>query len=122
MISTLVMLATLGSNVTHATSPVAPSEVRGTWLTTTANEAISSPANTSVTMKRLREIGLNTVYVEIWKNGYTEFPSNTAKKFTNSELRINSSPSGAIQRDLLQETLIEAHRNGLIYIAWFEYG
>ena len=25
-------------------------------------------------------------------------------------------------RDLLQETLIEAHRNGLIYIAWFEYG
>ena len=116
------MLATLGSNVTHTTSPVAPSEVRGTWLTTTANEAISSPSNTSVTMKRLREIGLNTVYVEIWKNGYTEFPSNTAKKFTNSELRINPSPSGAIQRDLLQETLIEAHRNGLIYIAWFEYG
>jgi uncharacterized lipoprotein YddW (UPF0748 family) len=25
-------------------------------------------------------------------------------------------------RDLLRETLTEAHRNGLHYIAWFEYG
>jgi uncharacterized lipoprotein YddW (UPF0748 family) len=46
-------------------------EVRGTWLTTTANDAIATPARTAATMRRLREIGINTVYVEVWKNGYT---------------------------------------------------
>jgi uncharacterized lipoprotein YddW (UPF0748 family) len=109
--------------LTASLAVAAEPEVRGTWLTTTANEAISSPANTAATMKRLREIGLNTVYVEVWKNGYTEFPSETLAKAIGVEMKINASPAGpAIQRDLLQETLIEAHRNGLIYVAWFEYG
>jgi uncharacterized lipoprotein YddW (UPF0748 family) len=97
-------------------------EVRGTWLTTTANEAISRPEHTAETMRRLRDIGLNTVYVEVWKNGYTEFPSETMARAIGVPMRVNASPQGAVQRDLLEETLIEAHRNQLIYIAWFEYG
>lgn len=98
-------------------------EVRGTWLTTTANEAISSPERTARTMRTLREMGLNTVYVEVWKNGYTEFPSETMKRTVGVEMRVNPSPGGpAIQRDLLEETMIEAHRNGLVYVGWFEYG
>ncbi|MBL8059249.1 MAG: family 10 glycosylhydrolase [Chthonomonas sp.] len=101
---------------------VALPEVRGTWLTTTSNDAISNPLNTATTMRRLREIGLNTVYVEVWKDGYTEFPSETMREAIGVPLRVNASPSGAVQRDLLQETLIEAHRNQLTYIAWFEYG
>lgn len=102
--------------------PVAP-EVRGTWLTTTANEAISSPVRTAATMRRLRAMGLNTVYTEVWKNGYTEFPSEVMRRTIGVPLRVNSSPGGpAIQRDLLEETMIQAHRNGLIYVAWFEYG
>ena len=28
-------------------------------------------------MRRLRSIGINTVYVEAWKNGATQFPSTT---------------------------------------------
>lgn len=97
-------------------------EVRGTWLTTTANEAISRPANTEQTMKKLRDIGLNTVYVEVWKNGYTEFPSEVSKRYSGIPLKVSPSPSGSVQRDLLEETLIQAHRNQMIYIAWFEYG
>jgi uncharacterized lipoprotein YddW (UPF0748 family) len=99
-------------------------EVRGTWMTTTANTAIMNPAATAESMKRLREMGLNTVYVECWKNGYTEFPSSVAKKFSGVDLKVNASVRGtpAVQRDLLSETLIEAHRNQLNYIAWFEYG
>jgi len=104
----------------HATA--AEPEVRGTWLTTTANEAISSPANTAATMKRLREIGLNTVYVECWKNGYTEFPSETMRRAIGVPMKVNASPSGAIQRDLLKEALAEARKNDLVCIAWFEYG
>lgn len=111
--------------------PFAEPEVRGTWLTTTGNTAISSPANTAQTMKRLREIGLNTVYVEVWKNGYTQFPSKTLERAIGIDRRpalMKQDPSDKADdvpqfgRDLLQETLIEAHRNGLIYIAWFEYG
>ena len=50
-------------------------EIRGTWLTATANDAIAGPADTALTMRRLNEIGLSTVYVEVWKNAGTEFPS-----------------------------------------------
>ncbi len=114
---------------THAPAPAATAELRGTWLTTTGNDAISSPASSALTMQRLRAIGLNTVYVEVWKNGYTQFPSQVLQ----ATVGVDRRPAMALQdpadapgarpaRDLLQETLIEAHRNGLIYIAWFEYG
>jgi hypothetical protein len=68
---------------------LAAPEVRGTWLTTTANEAVSRPENTAQSMRRLREIGLNTVYVEVWKNGYTEFPSVTMQRATGVPMRVN---------------------------------
>lgn len=107
-----------------------PAEVRGTWITTTANDALRTPADTAATMRRLKDIGINTVYVEAWKNGYTQFPSNVLQRTVG----VRQRPSAALQdpgdsaarslpaRDLLQESLIEAHRNGLIYVAWFEYG
>ena len=101
--------------------PQPQTEVRGTWLTTTANDAIANPTHTAETMKRLRDIGLNTVYVECWKNGYTEFPSKTMERLIGVPMKINDAPS-ELQRDLVDETLNAAHREQLIYIAWFEYG
>lgn len=109
----------------------ATNEVRGTWLTTTANTAIASPADTATSMHRLKEIGINTVYVESWKNGYTQFPSEALRRTIgvlqrpahiaqDPGVRLDLRPQNP--RDLVQETLIEAHRNGLIYISWFEYG
>jgi uncharacterized lipoprotein YddW (UPF0748 family) len=100
--------------------PATP-EVRGTWLTTTSNDAISTPEKTAATMKRLREIGLNTVYVECWKNGYTAFPSETMRRAIGVEMKVNNAHAH-LQRDLLAECITEAHRNGMICIAWFEYG
>lgn len=112
------------------TSAATETEVRGTWLTTTANTAIASPANTAMSMRKLKEIGMNTVYVESWKNGYPQFPSEVLRTTIGMRQRpvtIAQDPGKRPNlqenpRDLLQETLIEAHRNGLIYIAWFEYG
>lgn len=106
-------------------------EVRGTWVTTTANTAIATPEDSARTMRRLREIGLNTVYVETWKNGYTQYPSEVLKRTIGVDRRpalVPQDPSDrpealrAPGRDLLEETLIEAHRQGLLYVAWFEYG
>ena len=125
----ICMLAGCATHVGRASN--SPPEVRGTWITTTANNAISTPENTARTMKRLRDIGLNTVYVEVWKNGYTQFPSKVMQKFVGVSQRPvgerqdpsdSAEQTKAAPRDLLQETLIQAHRNGLITIAWFEYG
>lgn len=112
-----------------ARGQAATPEVRGTWLTTTANTHIATPADTAETMRRLREIGLNTVYVEAWKNGYTQFPSKALERVIGIDRRpalLKQDPGdpagGAEARDLLQECVIEAHRHGLLCIAWFEYG
>lgn len=121
IVSCLSSMACASSS--HADS-FAP-EVRGTWMTTTANDALATPLDVNNSMKQLRDIGLNTVYVEVWKNGYTQFPSQVALQTFGVERRPELMPekTGLDQpRDLLEETLIAAHRNELIYIAWFEYG
>ena len=106
-------------------------EVRGTWLTTTANDALATPQRTAQTMRRLREIGLNTVYIEAWKNGFTQFPSQVLERTIGLDRRppgAEQDPSDtqaarrAASRDLLHEAVTEAHRQGLVAIAWFEYG
>ena len=114
-----LLICMLSGCATHLSrAPNGPPEVRGTWITTTANTAISTPENTAKTMKRLRDIGLNTVYVEAWKNGYTQFPSEVMQKFIGVSQRPigeRQDPSDSAEqtknapRDLLQETLIAKH-------------
>lgn len=96
-----------------------PPEARGTWLTTTGPDHIRSGVNTASVMADLRAIGLNTVYVETWKNGYTNFPSPTLAALTGGPDRATYLGGS---RDLVQETLIEAHRNQMHHVGWFEYG
>ena len=107
-------LAVMGPTSLHA----APAEVRATWLTTTGPNHIKWGTNTEEVMSDLRDIGLNTVYVETWKNGFTNFPSATLSNLTGGPDRSTFLGS----RDLIEETLIHAHRNQLNYIGWFEYG
>lgn len=95
----------------------APAELRGTWLTTTSSNHLTS-ANVRPTMATLRQTGLNTVYVEAWKNGYTNFPSATLQQFTGSN-SLNPSLAG---RDLLAQTTAAARDERLVHVAWFEYG
>lgn len=119
------------ATISPGAEPNSRAQVRGTWLTTTANDALASPEHTARTMQRLREIGLNTVYIEAWKNGYTQFPSEVLRR----AIGVAQRPAGREQdpadsalaraqapRDLLHEAVTEAHRNGLLAIAWFEYG
>ena len=124
--------ALLGAAAVSGAADAAEPEVRATWMTTTANDALATPASTAASMKRLREIGLNTVYVETWKNGYTQFPSPTLEEAIGVERRPDllpghpnypaDAPGLDGPRDLLEESLIAAHRNGLLFVAWFEYG
>ncbi len=100
-------------------APAAPEEVRGTWLTTTGPNHIRTGGVAEGTMAAIKNVGLNTVYVETWKNGYTNYPSQTLAGTTQG---VDRSPFLGSVRDLVEETVIQAHRNGLNYIGWFEYG
>ncbi len=130
LLAVLALALGCGPRATLAAEQPKP-EVRGTWLTTTANDAIATPEKTRATMRRLKDIGLNTVYVEVWKNGYTQFPSQVLKREIGLDRRPALMPQDPADkpeaiaregRDLLKETLTEARANGLVYIAWFEYG
>ncbi len=97
----------------------APAEVRGTWLTSTGVDHIRTGGSTATVMADLKNIGLNATYVESWKNGYTNYPSPTLKNLTGGADR--SSFLGTT-RNLMKETTLQAHRQGLTHTAWFEYG
>ena len=47
---------------TSLASIVSGQELRGTWLTTTANDAIATPEKSAESMRKLRAIGINTVF------------------------------------------------------------
>ena len=98
-------------------SQAAAPEIRGTWLTTTSSDDWSA-ANLPGTMSSLRQVGLNTVYVEAWKNGYTNFTSTTLSTFTGTT-SLNPSLGGRI---LLNDSRTAAANAGMIHGAWFEYG
>ncbi len=100
-----------------ASAAAQTAEVRGTWLTTTGPDHIRSGLATESITGTLRDIGLNTVYVEAWKNGYTNFDSQIMDGLIGVDRSTFLGP-----RDLLDETTAQAHRNGMAHIAWFEYG
>ena len=108
----------LGLLLLVGSAQAATDEVRGVWLTTTGPDHITTGANTESVMSDLRDIGINTVYVETWKNGYTNFPSPTLASLTGS---LDRSPFLG-SRDLVEETVIHAQRHEMNYIGWFEYG
>ncbi len=94
-----------------------PGEVRATFLKPDDGDALA-PAKIAETMKRLRDLGMNAVYVTAWDRGYPCFPSAVMEKTTN----VSASPTLANGRDLLGEALAHAHRNGMLLIASFDGG
>ncbi len=104
-----------------STALAANPELRGTWVTTTgltaSTSTIFSPASTTTNFGRLRAIGLNSVYMDAWRNGNTYFPSRVAQAITGISLAPDAGG-----RDIFGETLIQSHRNGMAQFAWMQYG
>ena len=111
------MIAVLLLGVSSPAFAASP-EIRGTWVTTTGITAgaIATPATTATNFAKLRAIGLNTVYQDIWRNGTTYFNSTTLKNMDGVTI---ASDAG---RDVLADTLIQAHRNGMSEYGWLQYG
>ena len=98
------------------------SEFRAVKLTNVDSQALFSDESIARAMDYLASININTVLVAVWNssgaNGdYTLYPS----ALMDSMFGVPVHPSFA-GRDMLQRVIIEAHRNGMEVLPWFEMG
>ncbi len=95
------------------------SELRGVWLTNVDSNVLNSDQNISDAMNYLASIGINVVFPVVYNKGYTLYPSKVMQDLFNTPVLPNSS---FVNRDFLKRLIIEAHRNGIEVIPWFEFG
>ncbi|MFW5972639.1 MAG: family 10 glycosylhydrolase [Bacteroidota bacterium] len=94
-----------------------PQEVRGVWITNVDSQVMFSKPALADAMDYLADNGFNVVYPVVWNKGYTLYPSDTMEELFG--IRLDPALGG---RDVLAEIIVEAHRNGMEVIPWFEYG
>jgi uncharacterized lipoprotein YddW (UPF0748 family) len=95
------------------------SEVRATWLTNVDSNVLSNDQNIADAMDYLASIGINVVFPVVYNKGYTLYPSTVMSSLFNAPVLPNSP---FVNRDFLDRLVIEAHRNGIEVIPWFEFG
>jgi uncharacterized lipoprotein YddW (UPF0748 family) len=94
-------------------------ELRGVWITNVDSDVLTSDVKIAQAMNYLSSIGINVIFPVVWNAGYTLYPSAVMKDLIGIEIFPNASYA---QRDPLKRLIIEAHRNGMEVIPWFEYG
>ncbi|MCU0451215.1 MAG: family 10 glycosylhydrolase, partial [Bernardetiaceae bacterium] len=104
--------------VTLAPLPQLPeTAVRGAWLTTTDSRVLDSRAGIEAAVRNCEALGINTLFVVVWGNGTTFYPSQIMQNLTGTS--INARFAG---RDPLRELIEVARPRGIKVFAWFEYG
>jgi len=101
-----------------------PEELRAVKLTNVDSDVLYSDSNIAKAMDYLASIGINTILTVVWNshaaNGdYTLYPSQIMQQYFGESYVIHPSFSN---RDPLQRVIIEAHRNGMEVLPWFEMG
>ncbi|MDZ7993694.1 MAG: glycoside hydrolase family 10 protein [Nostoc sp. EfeVER01] len=92
-------------------------ETRGIWLTTTDSKVLRSKQGIAEAMDLLAETGFNVVFPVVWNKAVTLYPSQIMQQTFGVEIDPMS-----VDRDPLEEVVVEARRVGLKVIPWFEYG
>ncbi len=96
-----------------------PSELRAVWLTNVDSNVLFTDQNIADAMDYLASIGVNVVFPVVYNKGYTLYPSPIMTNLFGAPVLPNSPFVG---RDFLDRLVIEAHRNGIEVIPWFEFG
>ncbi|MCY7366804.1 MAG: family 10 glycosylhydrolase, partial [Chamaesiphon sp.] len=108
-------------------------EIRGVWITNVDSDVLFTRDRLATAIKDLRALNFNTIYPVVWNWGYTTYPSKVAKRIVGSSFmpkksagilinrKLNSS-EGLEGRDVLQEMVVQGHKQGLAVIPWFEFG
>ena len=125
----LIVVAALLSNLAAAapspTTTVAPElpmrvegAIRGVWIPTPDHtDFFTTRATIDTQLRELADVGISTVFVVMWNQGRTLYPSRVMKAFTGVE--IDERMRG---RDPLQEIIDAAKPLGIKVFAWFEFG
>lgn len=92
-------------------------ELRGIWVTPRTGGSFWTKAEIARTMDTIAAANFNVVYFNAWSRGFPLFRSHVFYR----EAGYYTDPSAG-DRDILQEAIAEAHRNGLEIEAWMEYG
>ncbi len=97
-------------------------EFRAVKITNVDSDVLSSNEKIAEAMDYLASININTILVVVWNGSgysgaYTLYPSAVM----DSLFGFEKGPTGSVD-DPLERILIEAHRNGIEVLPWFEYG
>ncbi len=91
--------------------------IRGTWITNVASDVLKSKINIKEAIKICKENGINNVYVVVWNNGVTMYPSKVVEEYIGiKQSKIYT------DRDPIKEIIEEGHKAGIKVHAWFEFG
>ncbi|KAB2910034.1 MAG: family 10 glycosylhydrolase [Ignavibacteriaceae bacterium] len=91
--------------------------MRAVWITNVDSDVLFSDEKIAESMDFLADIGINVVFPVVWNKGYTMYPSRVMDSLFSKPII----PAFA-GRDPLKKLIIEAHRNGIEVIPWFEFG
>ncbi len=91
--------------------------IRGLWLPNVDTQALNSREGLKQVVNDCVTYGFNRIYVCVWNQGYTHYPSQLMKDTFG--VAINPKYEG---RDPLKELIEEAHAKKIKVIAWYEYG
>ena len=91
--------------------------VRGVWVTNVASNALKSKQDVIETVQLCKKFGINNMYVVVWNNGVTMYPSAVVEEYIGIK---QSAVYGS--RDPLKEIIEEGHKQGIKVHAWFEFG
>lgn len=94
-------------------------EVRGVWITNVASNVLYNKDEIARAMDYLAANGINVVFPVVWNKSETQYRSQIMKDQFGIEIERAFETQG---RDPLAELIVEAHRNGMEVIPWFEYG
>ncbi len=97
--------------------PLPAQELRGIWVTPRTGGSFWTKAEIARTMDTIAASNFNVVYFNAWSRGFPLFRSDVFFRETG----YYTDPAAG-DRDILQEAIAEAHRNGLEIEAWMEYG
>jgi len=98
-----------------AQKEIAP--VKGVWITNVASDALKSKNNIKETIRICKKNSINNIYVVVWNNGETMYPSKVVEEYIGiKQSKIYGN------RDPIKEIIDEAHKAGIKVNAWFEFG
>jgi len=97
--------------------PQEKTELRAVWITNVDSYVMFTDKSIAEAMDYLASINVNVVFPVVWNKGYTLYPSRIMDSIFNKPII-----PGFTGRDPLKRMIIEAHRNGIEVIPWFEFG